>query len=48
VKPLPIFRTCVTCGSEFLAEWARSRILTLWHLSHLCAACELRLRERAA
>ena len=47
VKLEPRGKACFLCESHFLAEWARTTLVRLWHTSEICPSCEGVLRERA-
>jgi hypothetical protein len=48
VKLVPLAKPCFLSTAEFLAEFARTAAIRLWHTSAICPACEQKLRSQAA
>ena len=45
---MPSSKPCFLCLREFLAEFARTALIRLWHTSAICPTCEQKLRDQAA
>lgn len=43
----PVNRTCVNCGTSFLAEWGRTPSANAWHVSRICVGCEWKIADNA-